>query len=99
VYGLRVGFFQDERNDPLRSTIAAARHLRDLYLAYNDWYLALAAYNQGSGGLDKALIRSGLADFWSLARKGYLSAETADYVPRVIAVSLMVQSLGASGLA
>lgn len=90
-YGLNVGFFRDDRKDPVLSTIAAARHLRDLYLIYKDWYLALAAYNAGPGSVDRAMARSGSRDFWTLARKGKLHRETRDYVPRFIAYAMIAQ--------
>jgi membrane-bound lytic murein transglycosylase D len=90
-YGLRVSGKVDERFDPVRSTTAAAKHLRDLFLSYNDWHLALAAYNAGIGTINKLLNRGGSMDFWQLARDGQLSGETARFVPRVIALTMIVQ--------
>lgn len=92
LYGLRVGLFVDERKDPILSTIAAARHLRDLYSQYGDWHLVLAAYNAGTGGLDKAINRSGQRNFWRVARAGVLSRQTAEFVPKFIAASLLINS-------
>lgn len=93
LYGLRTGRGRDERLDPVRSAKAAARHLKDLYHSFGDWFLALAAYNAGLGSVTRALSRSEVADFWALARAGKLSRETADYVPRFIAVTLIIKDL------
>lgn len=90
-YGLKVGLFKDDRKDPILSTLAAARHLKDLYRAYNDWYLALAAYNAGSAKIDRAMTRSGAGNFWELARSGQLRHETVRFVPRFIATTLLVR--------
>ncbi len=93
VYGLKTGRRGDERLDPVRSATAAARHLKDLYRSFGDWFLALAAYNAGLGSVTRALSRSDVSDFWSLARAGKLRRETADYVPRFIAVTLIIKDL------
>lgn len=93
LYGLKVGLFVDERKDPILSTIAAARHLRDLYDQYGDWNLALAAYNAGTGAVDRVLTRSGNRNFWVLARSGKFSRQTAEFVPKFIAASLLVNSV------
>jgi hypothetical protein len=92
VYGLKVGLLVDERKDPILSTIAAARLLKDLYRQYGDWHLALAAYNAGTGGLDRALSKSGERSFWRLARSGKLNRQTAEFVPKFIAASLLINS-------
>lgn len=91
-YGLKVGR-RDERKDPIRSTVAAAQHLRDLYEELGDWFLALAAYNAGLGRISRALASTGYIDFWKLARSGVLAQQTAEYVPRFIAVTLIVNNL------
>jgi hypothetical protein len=93
LYGLKTVGRRDERLDPVRSAQAAARHLKDLYNSLGDWFLALAAYNAGLGSVTKALSRSEVADFWSLARAGKLRRETAEYVPRFIAVTLIIKDL------
>lgn len=90
-YGLKVSWSEDQREDPILSTIAAARHLRDLYIYFDDWYLALAAYNAGMGAVDRARNRAGSQDFWSIKRRGFLPAETAKYVPRFIAVTMITE--------
>ena len=82
-YGLDVGSLVDERRDPELSTDAAVAYLSDLYDQFNDWYLALAAYNSGSGNVRRAIRRSGSRDFWILRR--YLPRETRNYVPAFIA--------------
>lgn len=89
VYGLKVGNRTDERLDPERSTVAAANHLRDLFVNFQDWHLALAAYNAGSGAVNKIMTREGESDFWELSRNGNLPRETRKFVPRVIALSLI----------
>ena len=92
VYGLKIGMFVDERTDPILSTIAAARHLKDLYAQYGDWHLVLAAYNAGTGTLDRILSSSKNRSFWALARSGKFSRQTADFVPKFIAASLLINS-------
>ncbi len=85
-YGLEVNSLVDERRDPIRSTQAAVRYLRDLYNLYGDWTLAIAAYNCGPGNVNKAIARSGTADkshsFWDIYY--YLPRETRGYVPAFI---------------
>jgi membrane-bound lytic murein transglycosylase D len=82
-YGLEIGSLIDERRDPVRSTEAAIAYLSDLHTQFNDWHLALAAYNSGAGNVRRAIRRSGSRDFWVLRR--YLPRETRNYVPAFIA--------------
>lgn len=92
VYGLQVDRRRDDRVDVKKSTEAAAQHLRDLFLAFQDWHLALAAYNAGRGAINRLMDRAGGGDFWELARGGYLPGETKRFVPKVIALSLIVNN-------
>src|SRR5581483_1917062 len=80
-YGLSHNMYVDDRQDPEKSTRAAARHLKDLYNQFGDWYLAMAAYNSGPGTVQAAVKRTGYADFWELYRRNVLPRETRNYVP------------------
>jgi membrane-bound lytic murein transglycosylase D len=82
----------DERLDPEKATRAAARHLKDLYGRYGDWYLALAAYNCGAGNVDRAVERTGYADYWELLKRNALPRETANYVPIIVAMTIIAKN-------
>lgn len=86
-YGLQINSMVDERFDPVKSTKAACRYMKDLYNMYNDWSLAIAAYNCGPGNVNKALARAGgnPQSFWEVY--WYLPSETRGYVPAFIAAS------------
>lgn len=88
-YGLEVSSKVDERADPILSTMAAARFLKNLYSKYNDWYLVLAAYNAGPGAIDKAVANAKRADYWTMVRAGQINPETARFVPKFIAASIL----------
>jgi membrane-bound lytic murein transglycosylase D len=90
-YGLRHTWWIDERQDPERATHAAAQHLRDLYGVFGDWYLAMAAYNCGPGNVQKGIERTGYADFWELYKRNVLPRETKNYVPIIIALTLIAK--------
>ena len=83
-YGLTINSYVDERFDPIASAHAAARYLRDSYLIFGDWSLAIASYNCGAGNVNKAIRRSGGSkDFWEIYP--YLPRETRGYVPSFFA--------------
>jgi membrane-bound lytic murein transglycosylase D len=88
-YGLSRNWWVDERQDPVKATHAAARHLKDLYAQFGDWYLAMAAYNSGPGTVQHAVERTGYADYWELYRRGVLPQETRNYVPIILAITIM----------
>jgi len=91
-YDLERSYWIDERSDPEKATRAAARHLRDLYGMFGDWYLAMAAYNSGPGNVAKAVERTGYADFWELQKRNALPKETQNYVPIIIAMALVAKA-------
>jgi membrane-bound lytic murein transglycosylase D len=88
-YGLRQTWWIDERSDPEKSTRAAARHLGDLYDAFKDWNLAMAAYNAGPMRVSTALKRTGSTTFWELVDKKALPKETMNYIPTVLAMAII----------
>jgi membrane-bound lytic murein transglycosylase D len=88
-YGLQKTWWLDERQDPEKATRAAARDLRDLYDQFGDWYLAMAAYNSGAGAVQRAVERTGYADFWELYHRNVLPKETLNYVPIILALTLI----------
>jgi membrane-bound lytic murein transglycosylase D len=90
-YGLKRTWWVDERMDPEKATRAAAQHLRDLYELYGDWYLAMAAYNCGPGNVQKGIERTGYADFWELYRRNVLPKQTMNYVPIIVALTLIAK--------
>lgn len=89
IYGLKNNSLIDERRDPIKSTWAAVRYLKDLYDIYQDWNLVLAAYNCGPGTINKAIRRAGGAtDYWTIYN--YLPKETRGYVPAFIAANYIM---------
>src|SRR5277367_944369 len=97
-YGLMQTRYTDDRMDPEMATRAAARHLHDLYNEFGDWYLAIAAYNCGPGTIEKAVERTGYADFWELRNRGALPVETTNYVPIILAMTIMEKNAAEYGL-
>jgi len=97
-YGLMQTPFTDDRLDPEKATRAAARHLRDLYQAFGDWYLAIAAYNCGPLNVEKGIQRTGYADFWELYKRNVLPRETANYLPIILAMTIMAKNPADYGL-
>jgi membrane-bound lytic murein transglycosylase D len=98
-YGLKQTTYTDDRMDPEKATRAAALHLRDLYHEFGDWYLAIAAYNCGPVTVEKAVERTGYADFWELRARGVLPAETTNYVPIILAMTIMEKNAAEYGIA
>lgn len=90
AYGLDQDSYRDDRRDFEKATDAAARHLKDLYKTFDDWYLAFAAYNAGPGRVNKAIRKSGSTDFWTL--RSYLPGETKNYVPSILALSFVLRN-------
>lgn len=88
-YGLRVDWWVDERSDPEKAAVAAAAYLTDLYDEFGDWYLAMAGYNAGEGKVRRAIRRTGSKDFWTIAQTRYLRRETKNYVPAILAATLI----------
>jgi membrane-bound lytic murein transglycosylase D len=97
-YGLMQTLHTDDRLDPEKATRSAARHLRDLYQKFGDWYLAIAAYNCGDGCIERAVERTGYADFWDLRARRVVPLETTNYVPIVLAMTIMHKNAKSYGL-
>ena len=96
--GLQRNWWVDERQDPEKATRAAARLLKDLFSQFGDWYLAMAAYNSGPGTVQRAVQRTGYADFWELHRRNVLPQETRNYVPIILAMTIMAKNPSQYGL-
>lgn len=97
-YGLKADRTSDERLDPEKATRAAARHLHDLYKQMGDWHLAMAAYNCGPYCVERAVQRTGYADFWELRARNALPRETMNYVPAILGMAIVAKNLEAYGL-
>ena len=102
-YGMRIDDWVDERRDFMKSTDGALRKLADNFAIFQDWDLALAAYNCGDGALARAIAKargdgSTAPDFWDLRKRGLLNSETADYVPKFLAVASILSYPGRYGL-
>ena len=93
VYGLRQDWWIDERSDIVKSTHAAAQHLRDLYERFGDWHLAMAAYNVGSSRIDR--VRRGYGktlDYWTMVKRRMLPRETRSFVPSILAALIIFRN-------
>ena len=97
MYGLKVDKWVDERKDPIKSTRAAARHLKDLYNEFGTWPLALASYNAGSGKVRRALTATGASTFWEMGQSRALKAETRNYIPKFMAALIIAKNPDAFG--
>ena len=98
-YGLLRNGWVDERFDPEKSTRAYARYIKELHAQFGDWYLAMAAYDWGAGKVQRAVQRTGYADFWELYQRNVLPAETKNYVPIIVAAAIMAKNPSQYGLA
>lgn len=98
AYGLARNGWYDERFDPDKSSKAYARYMKTLYNQFGDWYLAMAAYDWGPGYVQRAVMKTGYADFWELYRRGVLPGETKNYVPGIIAAAIMAKNPAQYGL-
>jgi membrane-bound lytic murein transglycosylase D len=98
VYGLERNGWYDERFDPEKSTHAYARYMKLLYSELGDWYLAMAAYDWGPGNVQRAVQRTGYADFWELYHRNVLPQETKNYVPIIIAAAIIAKNPAQYGL-
>jgi membrane-bound lytic murein transglycosylase D len=97
-YGLMRTAYTDDRLDPEKATRASARHLHDLYNMFGDWYLAMAAYNCGPVAVARAVERTGYADFWELRSRHVLPEQTTNYVPIILAMTIMTKNAAEYGL-
>jgi membrane-bound lytic murein transglycosylase D len=91
-YGLARNAYVDERFDPEKSTRASARYMKFIYDQLGDWYLAMAGYNWGAGNVQRAVQKTGYADFWELYRRNNLPAETKNYVPEILAAIIIANN-------
>jgi len=99
-YSLRIDQWVDERRDPLKSTVAAAMYLKELYSLFNkNWYLAAAGYNAGENKILRAIDMYNSTDFWELAEGSYLKRETKDYVPKLLAAAIVAKDPAKYGFA
>jgi membrane-bound lytic murein transglycosylase D len=91
-YGLVRNAYVDERFDPEKSTRAYARYMKFIYDQLGDWYLSMAAYDWGSGNVQRAVQKTGYADFWELYKRNELPAETRNYVPEILAAIIIANN-------
>ena len=96
-YGLRVDSWVDERRDPLRSTEAAGKFLKDLYLMFESWYLAASAYNAGEFKILRAIEALKTNNFWRISETRHLRRETKDYIPKLIAAAIIAKNAARYG--
>jgi len=99
LYGLKIDWWIDERKDPVKSTYAAAEHLKDLHNLFGSWPLALASYNAGAGKVQRAVLRTRSDDFWDLKASRYIRKETKNYVPKFMAATIIAKNPESYGFA
>ena len=97
MYGLDQNWYIDERRDPIKATVAAARYLTKLYGDFGSWEVAAAAYNAGEGKLSKAIVKYKSEDFWDISKGRYLKDETKNYVPKIMALAIIGKNLKSFG--
>jgi membrane-bound lytic murein transglycosylase D len=97
LYGLKKDRWVDDRKDPVKSSEAAAHHLKDLYETFGDWFLVMAAYDSGPLTVQRAIERTGYADYWELRRLHALPTETENYVPIFLATAIIAKDPQAYG--
>jgi membrane-bound lytic murein transglycosylase D len=90
-YGLRVDHWIDERRDPEKSTVAAAKYLKDLFNQFGCWYLAAAGYNAGEKRIERAILKHDTSDWWELTKYNTLPRETREYIPKLIAAAIIAK--------
>jgi len=99
-YALRIDQWIDERRDPLKSSVAAALYLKELYSLFNnDWYLAAAGYNAGENKILRAIGKYNTRDFWEISKGSYLKRETKEYVPKLLAAAIIAKEPAKYGFA
>ncbi|MCX7857243.1 MAG: transglycosylase SLT domain-containing protein [Deltaproteobacteria bacterium] len=91
-YGLKVDYWVDERRDPEKSTIAAARYLKDLFNQFGCWYLAAASYNVGERKVEKLVELHNTRDIWEIIKYNTLPRETREYIPKLIAAAIIAKN-------
>jgi membrane-bound lytic murein transglycosylase D len=91
-YGLVRNAYVDERFDPEKSTRAYARYMKYIYEQLGDWYLSMAGYDWGSGNVQRAVVKTGYADFWELYKRNNLPRETRNYVPEILAAIIIANN-------
>lgn len=99
-YDLKINDWIDERRDPIKSTVAAALYLKELYALFNnDWYLAAAGYNAGENKILRAISMYDTRDYWEISKGSYLKRETKDYVPKMLAAAIIAKEPAKYGFA
>ncbi len=96
-YGLKIDWYVDERRDPIKATLAAAKYLNKLYEEFGSWELAAAGYNAGEGKISRAIRRYKTENFWNLRKGRYLKSETKNYVPKIMALAIIGKNLKSFG--